>query len=33
MDLDIQFWNAFKVSLIKSNLKMEILFYFVQLSS
>lgn len=33
MDLDIHFWNAFKVSLIKSNLKMEILFYFVQLGS
>lgn len=34
MDLDvIHFWNAFQVNLIKSNLRVEIIFYFVQLSS
>lgn len=34
MDLDvIHFWNAFQVNLIKSNLRVEIIFCFVQLSS
>lgn len=34
MNLDvIHFWNAFKVDLMKCNVKMEIIFDFVQLSS
>ena len=34
MDLDvIHFRSAFKVNFVKSNLKIEIIFYFVQLSS